>query len=95
MPGDRAGDIGYFSAKRDEIRRALEGAGRDPDDFSFAGQVAAGDGPGPRLDALRLAKEFVRAGADHVIVGIPAAGGPGALAAAAREVAEPLRERFG
>ncbi len=94
MPGDRAGDVGYFTAKRDEIRRALEASGRDPDDFSFAGQVVAGDGPGPRLEALGLAEKFVRAGADHVIVGIrPEGAAP--LEAAAREIAEPLRERFG
>lgn len=92
MPGDRAGDVAYFAAKREEIRRALETAGRDPDDFSFAGQVAVGDGPAARREALETATAFVRAGADHVIVGIRAALGPSALEAAAREVAEPLRQ---
>ncbi len=28
MPGNRPGDVAYFSQKRDEIRRALEAAGR-------------------------------------------------------------------
>lgn len=95
MPGNMAGDVAYFAAKRDEIRRALEAAGRDPDDFSFAGQVAAGGDAAARREALATAEAFVRAGADHVIVGIAAAGGPAALEAAAREIAEPLRERFG
>ncbi len=95
MPGNMPGDVGYFIATRDEIRRALEAAGRDPDDFSFAGQVAAGLDAAGRRTALAQAEAFVRAGADHVIVGIPAAAGPGALEAAAREVAIPLRERIG
>lgn len=94
MPGDRAGDVDYFAAKRDQIRRALEAAGRDPDDFSFAGQVAVGDARATRREALESAVAFVRAGADHVVVGVPAALGPAVLEAAAREVAEPLRDRF-
>ncbi len=95
MPGNMAGDVAYFAAKRDEIRRALEAAGRDPDDFSFAGQVVVGADAAAWREALATAEAFVRAGADHVIVGIAAAGGPVALEVAAREVAEPLRERFG
>ena len=42
MPGNRPGDVAYFAEKRDEIRRALEAAGRDPDDFTFAAQLDAG-----------------------------------------------------
>jgi alkanesulfonate monooxygenase SsuD/methylene tetrahydromethanopterin reductase-like flavin-dependent oxidoreductase (luciferase family) len=95
MPGNMPGDVAYFAARRDEIRRALEAAGRDPDDFSFAGQVVARETAADRRTALADAEAFVRAGADHVIVGIRAAGGPAALEAAARDVAEPLRERFG
>lgn len=95
MPGDRAGDVPYFAQKRDEIRRALEATDRDPDDFSFAGQVLADGDRAVRRQALATAEAFVRAGADHVIVGIQAASGPSMLAAVARDVAAPLRERFG
>jgi alkanesulfonate monooxygenase SsuD/methylene tetrahydromethanopterin reductase-like flavin-dependent oxidoreductase (luciferase family) len=95
MPGNMAGDVAYFAAKREEIRRALEAAGRDPDDFSFAGQVVSGATTAARREALDAAEAFVRAGADHVIVGIAAAEGPAALEAAAHDVARPLRERFG
>jgi alkanesulfonate monooxygenase SsuD/methylene tetrahydromethanopterin reductase-like flavin-dependent oxidoreductase (luciferase family) len=42
QPGNRAGDVSHFSEKRDEIRGALETAGRDPDDFTFAAQVDCG-----------------------------------------------------
>jgi hypothetical protein len=95
MPGNIPGDVGYFSSRRDEIRRALEAVGRDPDDFSFAGQVVSRSTAAERREALAAAEAFVRAGADHVIIGITAADGPPALEVAAREIAEPLRERFG
>ena len=39
MPGNRPGDVDYFAPKRDEIARALEAAGRDPADFTFAAQL--------------------------------------------------------
>ncbi|MFZ5853963.1 MAG: LLM class flavin-dependent oxidoreductase [Chloroflexota bacterium] len=94
MPGDRAGDIAYFTAKRDQIRRALEAAGRDPDDFSFAAQVAVGDSLTARRETLESAIAFVRAGADHLILAVNAQLGPDRLRDAAREVAEPLRDRF-
>lgn len=95
MPGDRAGDVAYFAEKRDEIRRALGAAGRDPDDFSFAGQVSVGDTTAARREALDTATAFVRAGADHLILGVQAAFGPATLEAMAREVAEPLRALAG
>lgn len=41
LPGNRAGDIAYFIEKRDQIRRALETAGRDPRDFTFAARSIA------------------------------------------------------
>jgi alkanesulfonate monooxygenase SsuD/methylene tetrahydromethanopterin reductase-like flavin-dependent oxidoreductase (luciferase family) len=90
MPGNRPGDVAYFAEKRDEIRRALETAGRDPDDFTFAGQVDAGTSADSRRTALEVARRFVAAGANHVILGVPAAAGPDGMAAMAREVAEPL-----
>jgi alkanesulfonate monooxygenase SsuD/methylene tetrahydromethanopterin reductase-like flavin-dependent oxidoreductase (luciferase family) len=92
LPGNRPGDVAYFSAIRDAIRRALVEAGRDPDDFTFAGQVVTGEGQ----DAMRRAREdaiaLIRAGANHVIVGIPGRLGPGGLEAATREVAEPVHQ---
>jgi alkanesulfonate monooxygenase SsuD/methylene tetrahydromethanopterin reductase-like flavin-dependent oxidoreductase (luciferase family) len=91
MPGNRPGDVAYFAEKRDEIRRALEAAGRDPDDFTFAAQLDAGTAADTRSQALEVARRFIAAGANHVIIGVPAAAGPDGLAAMAREVAEPLR----
>ena len=90
MPGNRPGDVAYFAEKRDEIRRALEAVGRDPDDFTFAAQLDAGATADTRRTALEIAQRFVGAGANHVIIGVPAAAGTDGLAAMAREVAEPL-----
>jgi alkanesulfonate monooxygenase SsuD/methylene tetrahydromethanopterin reductase-like flavin-dependent oxidoreductase (luciferase family) len=91
MPGNRPGDVSYFAAKRDEIRRALESAARDPDDFTFAAQVECGASAGDRRRALEVARRFRAAGATHLMLGLPAtAAGPDGVDAMAREVAEPL-----
>jgi alkanesulfonate monooxygenase SsuD/methylene tetrahydromethanopterin reductase-like flavin-dependent oxidoreductase (luciferase family) len=92
MPGNRPGDVDYFVGKRDEIRRALEAAGRDPADFTFAAQLNAGSTPAELRAAREVALEFGRVAADHVIIGVPGRVGPEGLRAMAREVAEPLRE---
>ena len=90
MPGNRPGDIGYFAARRDEISRALEAAGRDPGEFTFAAQLSCGSTRETRRAALETSRAFVRAGANHVILGLPASAAPGGLVAVADEVAGPL-----
>ncbi len=92
MPGNRPGDVDYFATKRDEIMRALEAAGRDPTAFTFAAQLSCGATSASRRTALETSRAFVRAGANHVILGVPAGSAPDGLAAAAHEVAEPLIE---
>jgi alkanesulfonate monooxygenase SsuD/methylene tetrahydromethanopterin reductase-like flavin-dependent oxidoreductase (luciferase family) len=90
MPGNRPGDVAYFSDRRDALRAALERAGRDPDDFSYAAQLVGGTTPAERRSALETALAFVRAGATHVVLGLPASAAPDGLVDVAREVAEPL-----
>jgi len=90
LPGNRAGDVAYFIEKRDQISRALEAADSDPRDFTFAAQVDCGADASTRRAALQVAREMQRAGADHVILGIPGAAAPDTLVDMAREVAEPL-----
>jgi alkanesulfonate monooxygenase SsuD/methylene tetrahydromethanopterin reductase-like flavin-dependent oxidoreductase (luciferase family) len=90
MPGNRPGDVAYFAGKRDDIRRALEAAGRDPDAFTFAAQLDVGATAAERRAAREIAIAFVRAGAGHVILGLPAAAAPAGLTDVAREIAEPL-----
>jgi alkanesulfonate monooxygenase SsuD/methylene tetrahydromethanopterin reductase-like flavin-dependent oxidoreductase (luciferase family) len=91
MPGNRPGDVDYFAQKRDEIRRALESTGRDPDAFTFAAQLGCGRTVAERAAALDTARRFAHAGATHVILGLPASVAPGGLDLLIREVAEPLR----
>jgi alkanesulfonate monooxygenase SsuD/methylene tetrahydromethanopterin reductase-like flavin-dependent oxidoreductase (luciferase family) len=93
MPGNRAGDIAYLVEKRDAMLRALDAAGRDPAGFTFAAQVACGESSADRRAALRTAREFLVAGAQHVILGMAPRLGPDVLVAIAKEVAEPLAER--
>jgi alkanesulfonate monooxygenase SsuD/methylene tetrahydromethanopterin reductase-like flavin-dependent oxidoreductase (luciferase family) len=95
MPGNRPGDVAYFSQKRDEIRRALEAVGRDPDDFTFAGQLNAGGSPRERREGRETALEFLRAGADHLIIGVPGRLGADGLRGMATEVARPARDAAG
>jgi alkanesulfonate monooxygenase SsuD/methylene tetrahydromethanopterin reductase-like flavin-dependent oxidoreductase (luciferase family) len=90
MPGNRPGDVAYFSEKRDQISRALEAVGRDPAAFSFAAQLSCGSTRASRRTALETALAFVRAGATHVILGVPAEVAPEGLATTVAEVAEPL-----
>jgi alkanesulfonate monooxygenase SsuD/methylene tetrahydromethanopterin reductase-like flavin-dependent oxidoreductase (luciferase family) len=95
MRGDRPGDVPYFRETREQICRALDDAGRDVSTFDFAAQIAVGATPESRRAALETSREMVRAGATHVILGVPASAAPGALLDMAREVAEPLRGSIG
>jgi alkanesulfonate monooxygenase SsuD/methylene tetrahydromethanopterin reductase-like flavin-dependent oxidoreductase (luciferase family) len=95
MPGNEAGNVSYFVAKRDEIRRALDAAGRDPRDFTFGAQLNVIVNQTGLREARETALEFLRVGADHIIIGVPGSAGPDAMRAMAREVAEPLREAAG
>jgi alkanesulfonate monooxygenase SsuD/methylene tetrahydromethanopterin reductase-like flavin-dependent oxidoreductase (luciferase family) len=95
MPGNRAGDVAYFIERRDTLRRALEAAGRNPGSFTFAGQLNVPSDHGGRRRAREAGLAFLRAGADHVTLGIVSRDGPVAIEAMAREVATPLAESAG
>jgi alkanesulfonate monooxygenase SsuD/methylene tetrahydromethanopterin reductase-like flavin-dependent oxidoreductase (luciferase family) len=95
MPGNRAGDVAYFVDRRDALLRALDEVGRDRSTFAFAGQVNVPSSPDGRRLAREQAMALLRAGADHVTLGIVARDGPDALRAMAREVAEPVSEAAG
>ena len=90
LPGNRAGDVAYFSEMRERILRALEAAGRDPTNFTFAGQVDCGTSAADRRTALETARQLFRAGANHVILGLPALVAPDQLPQMVRAVAESL-----
>ena len=95
MPGNRSGDVAFFVEKRVEILRALEAVGRDPTEFTFAAQLTCGETDAELRDARATAEAMRRAGADHLILGVPARLGPIGLARMAAEVAAPLRDAIG
>jgi alkanesulfonate monooxygenase SsuD/methylene tetrahydromethanopterin reductase-like flavin-dependent oxidoreductase (luciferase family) len=95
LTGTEAGDVGYFAARRAELVAALEAEGRDPATFEFVGQVHAAGDAASRAGALEQARRIAGTGATEIVVGIPAALGPAALEAVAREVRDPLRDAFG
>ena len=88
-------DLDYFTDKRDRILAEMGAAGRDPGGFAFAAQIATGTTAESRRAALDGSVSFARAGATHVILGMPARLGPDGLTSVARDVAEPLRQALG
>lgn len=95
LPAGADEGLAEFSERRSAILRELEAIDRDPVTFSFAGQLPTGRSAADRGVALETARRFVAAGADQVILGMPARLGPDGLTAVAREVAEPLRAEIG
>lgn len=95
MPGNRPGDVAFFAEKRDLIRRAIEAAGRDPAEFTFAAQLTGGGSDADLREARGVATALLRAGADHLILAVPARLGPNGMARMANEVAAPLRDEIG
>ncbi|MEO8273192.1 MAG: LLM class flavin-dependent oxidoreductase [Chloroflexota bacterium] len=95
MPGTMAGAVAYFAERREVLLRALEVEGREGASFAFAAQVEVRLDPAGIRTARETAIAFIRAGADHVTLGIPGRSGPDGLALMAREVAEPVREAAG
>jgi alkanesulfonate monooxygenase SsuD/methylene tetrahydromethanopterin reductase-like flavin-dependent oxidoreductase (luciferase family) len=95
MPGTRLGDVAYFSQMRTEISRALEAAGRDPGNFTFAAQLTCGSSDAELNEARGVAEAFVRAGANHLMLSVPAPLGPNGMARMAAGVAAPLRDAAG
>ena len=95
LTGTEAGNVDYFSDRRDAILRALDAVRRDPAGFEIVGQVHTGADASSRARALAQARELVAAGATEMVIGVPAALGPRALEDAHREVLLPLRAEHG
>lgn len=95
LTGTEAGDLAYFTDRREAILRALDAVGRDPATFEIVGQVHTGADAASRARALQQARALVAAGATEMVIGVPAGLGPRALEDAHREVLGPLRAEHG
>ena len=74
------------------LLRACEAAGRDPSEVEISVQLRSFGTPSGEV--LAAASRFVDAGAQHIILMVPAADGPDGVTRLAAEVAEPLRARY-
>jgi alkanesulfonate monooxygenase SsuD/methylene tetrahydromethanopterin reductase-like flavin-dependent oxidoreductase (luciferase family) len=86
------GGFETFGEKRDALLRHCDAVGRDPATIEISAQVFGTEGAAAQLAE---ASEYADAGVHHLMLILPAKEGPDGLARLARDVAEPLRERFG
>jgi len=89
---NHTGEPATFVEKRDALLRHCETVGRNSAEIEISAQAFLNEG---HARLLEVATQFAQDGAQHVILVMPASDGPYGLAKLAREVAEPLRERFG
>lgn len=89
---NQTGDPSTFIEKRDALMRHCEAVGRDPGEIEISAQAFVRDG---YPAALEVAAQYLRQGANHVMLVMAADQGPDGLQRLAHEVAEPLREQFG
>jgi alkanesulfonate monooxygenase SsuD/methylene tetrahydromethanopterin reductase-like flavin-dependent oxidoreductase (luciferase family) len=89
---NHTGEPATFVEKRDALLRHCETVGRNSAEIEISAQAFLNEG---HARLLEVATQFAQGGAHHVILVMPASDGPDGLAKLAREVAEPLRERFG
>ena len=89
---NQTGDPSTFVEKRDILLRHCEAVGRDPAEIEISAQAFLRDGDHAAL--LETATKLGRAGAQHLILLMPASDGPDGLQMLAERVAIPLRERF-
>ena len=90
---NQTGDPATFVEKRDALLRHCEAVGRDPAEIEISAQAFLRGDDYPAV--LETAEGYARAGAQHVILLMPADQGPDGLRRLAERVAIPLRERFG
>ena len=89
---NQTGDPSTFVEKRDILLRHCEAVGRDPADIEISAQAFLRDGDHAAM--FQTAAGLAQAGAQHLILIMPAADGPDGLRKLADRVATPLRERF-
>jgi alkanesulfonate monooxygenase SsuD/methylene tetrahydromethanopterin reductase-like flavin-dependent oxidoreductase (luciferase family) len=86
------GGFASFGEKREALLRHCEAVGRDPSSIEISAQVFDNAGSAAQLAE---AIQYVEAGVSHVILIMDVNRGGDGLKRLSREVAEPLRDRFG
>lgn len=81
-----------FAERRDMLREACEGRGRDPSTLWLSVQIVVTPTREARAEGLSLARDYVRAGANEIVLGLGDPIGPAALQALANDLAVPLRD---
>ena len=89
---NQTGDPSTFAGKHETLLRHCEAVGRDPGEIEISAQAFLRDGD--HVAMLETAAGLAAAGAQHLILIMPAADGPDGLQELADRVATPLRERF-
>ncbi len=89
---NQTGDPSTFVEKRDILLRHCEAVGRDPGEIEISAQAFLRNGDHGMM--FETAAWLAEAGAQHLILIIPASDGPDGLQQLADRVAVPLRERF-
>ncbi len=89
---NHTGEPETFVGKRDTLMRECEAIGRDPGEIEISAQAFLRDGDYASM--VETASHYASSGAQHLVLMMPAADGPGGLRLLADRAAQPLRERF-
>ncbi|MBA2570316.1 MAG: LLM class flavin-dependent oxidoreductase [Chloroflexi bacterium] len=89
------GDLDDFRERRDVLLRSCDEVGRDPAEITVSVQLPGGADATERRATVAKALEYVREGAQHLILVVPASRGPDGLQALTDDVAIPVRDALG
>jgi alkanesulfonate monooxygenase SsuD/methylene tetrahydromethanopterin reductase-like flavin-dependent oxidoreductase (luciferase family) len=86
---------GQFELRRDTLYRACERVGRDPGEITVSVQLRVGLDRASQRAAVDETLAFARGGCSHIVLWVPAQGGPNGLREIAREVVPRIRDATG
>ncbi len=87
-----SGSVDEFRERHEALRRLCEEEGRDIGELTVSVQLVVPDDAGERRRALAAAHAYARAGAQEIMLTIPARSGAEGIRRLATEVAVPLRD---
>lgn len=87
-----SGSVDDFCERHDALRRICDEVGRDIAEITVSVQLIVPDDAGERRRAREAAEGYARAGAQEIMLTIPARSGAEGIRRLASEVAVPLRE---